>query len=115
MIGPHSPAVTGALFLGAMLFGMWGNQLMASSRTTAAKKRLTPALAFGAGSLFLAILASYGVNPGLLILFAVFAAAILTIQNKRARFCPACRLSSYNDPKLAGADFCPRCGAKLER
>jgi len=111
----HSPAITGALYLAALVFGLWGNELMGSRRTTSAKKRLMPAIALGVGALFIAMLASYGLQAGLLIVFAVVVFTILAIQKQRARFCPGCGLSSFNDPKLAGADFCPRCGTKLER
>ena len=112
---PHSPAITGALLLGGIVFGLWGNQLMGSSRTPSAKKRLMPAIALGVAILFLALLASFGIQPALLLVFALVVFAILAIQKQRARFCPGCGLSSFNDPKLAGADFCPRCGTKLER
>jgi ribosomal protein S27AE len=111
----YSPALTGGLFLAALILAAWGNQLMASRRATSAKKRLIPAFLLGVAVLFLGTLAFLGVPIWLLAAAAIIVFAVGAIQKERARFCPGCGLSSFNDARLAGAEFCPRCGAKLER
>jgi hypothetical protein len=94
--------------------GWWAQRLMASNRSAAAKKRLVPATMFLSGSLFVATVAVMGAPLWLVFVIAVIVLVTGVIHNRTARFCNACGLSSFNDSRLNGAEFCPRCGAKLE-
>jgi hypothetical protein len=93
---------------------MWAERLMASNRSAAAKKRLIPRTMFLSGSLFVATVAAMGAPLWLALVIALIVFVTGVIYNQKARFCNACGLSSFNDSRLAGADFCPRCGTKLE-
>ena len=107
-------AVLACLIVGLAISGMWAERLLASNRSAAAKKRLIPRTMFLTGSLFVATVAVMGAPLWLVFVIAVIVFVTGVIYNQRARFCNACGLSSFNDSRLAGADFCPRCGAKLE-
>ena len=112
--GLHSPVLIIVLFVGLALAGWWSQQLMASNRSAAAKKRLIPPTMFLTGSLFLALVAAFGAPLWLVSVIAVIVFVTGVMHKREARFCNACGLSSFNDSRLRGADFCPRCGAKLE-
>jgi hypothetical protein len=114
MSGLHSPALIVVLFVGLAIAGWWAQQLMGSNRSAAAKKRLIPRTMFLSGSLFVATVAAMGAPLWLAFVIAVIVLVTGVIYNQKARFCNACGLSSFNDSRLSGADFCPRCGAKLE-
>jgi hypothetical protein len=112
--GLHSPALIAVLVVGLAISGWWAQQLMGSNRSAAAKKRLIPGTMFLTGSLFIATVAAAGAPLWLVFVIAVIVLVTGVMHKQRARFCNACGLSSFNDSRLAGADFCPRCGAKLE-
>lgn len=108
------PALAGGLLVGMVISGLWANRLMASNRSVAAKKRLVPGTMALTGSLFIAAIAALGAPLWLVFVGAVIVFVIGVLNKQSARFCEPCGLSSFNDSRLAGADFCPRCGAKLE-
>ncbi len=112
--GLHSPILIGGLFVALAISGWWAQSLMASNRSAAAKKRLIPGTMFLAGSLFIATVAAMGAPLWLVLVIAVIVFVTGVMHKQSARFCNACGLSSFNDSRLRGADFCPRCGAKLE-
>lgn len=111
--GLYVPVLVG-LIVGLVIAGLWAERLMASNRSAAAKKRLVPRTMLLSGSLFVATVAVMGAPLWLVFVIAVIVFVTGVIYNQRARFCNACGLSSFNDSRLTGADFCPRCGAKLE-
>jgi hypothetical protein len=111
--GLHSPVLIGALVLGLAISGWWAQGLMASNRSATAKKRLIPGTMVLTGSLFLATVAAVGAPLWLVCVVAVIVVVTGVMHKQEARFCNACGLSSFNDSRLRGADFCPRCGAKL--
>jgi hypothetical protein len=112
--GLHSPILIGALIVAVAISGWWARGLLASSRSAAAKKRLISGTMFLTGSVFVALVAAMGAPLWLVCVMAVIVFVTGVMQKQRVRFCNACGLSSFNDSRLSGADFCPRCGAKLE-
>ena len=111
--GPYVALVV-VLLVGVGVAGFWAERLMASSRSAAAKKRLVAPTMLLSGSLFVATVAVTGAPLWLVFVIAAIVFTTGVIFRNRARFCSTCGVSSFNDSRLTGADFCPRCGGKLE-
>jgi len=108
------PAITAA-FIGAWtalpIVGLWVTYL---DRKVARKKRLLPLFIVSAGIIF--VLFSLALTRDLgIMLFIVPAVALITFLNLRQfKVCPVCGRTIHSGMWFAKAEYCSKCGARLQ-
>jgi|SRR5690242_1869232 hypothetical protein len=91
--------------------GLWGTYL---DKNVARKKRSIPTFIVAAGVLFLGFVLLITGDLRALV-FALPAVALITFLNLRQfRVCSACGRTIHSGMWFAKAQYCPKCGARLE-
>ncbi|MGC2481389.1 MAG: hypothetical protein WA423_16310 [Candidatus Sulfotelmatobacter sp.] len=110
------PEVVVPVFIGAWIaLGIAGLWVTYFDKNVARKKRLIPAFIVGTGAIFaLFAFLMTGGDWGAMLL-VVPAVVLITFLNLRQfRVCSTCGRTIHGGMWFAKAEFCPKCGARLE-
>jgi membrane protein CcdC involved in cytochrome C biogenesis len=92
------------------IVGVWSN----FDRNVARKKRLLPVFNIGAGALFVVFVFLISGSLALLALIVPFVVLIAFLNHRIIRVCSACGRTIHSGMWFTRADYCSKCGARLE-
>ena len=99
------------VWIALAVVGLWAIYL---DRNIARKKRLVPVFIVGVGVIF-AIFVLVMTGDLRIMVFVIPAVALITFLNLRQiRVCPTCGRTIHSGMWFTRADYCPKCGGRLD-
>lgn len=110
---PH-PKIAPWFFPSWIVLGVVGTWVLYFDRNVERKKKFLPIYIIGAGALFIGFVFALSGDPNVLLFMVPAVVLICFLILRMIQICSACGRTITDGMMLTRADYCSKCGARLE-